>query len=86
MSTRGRFILPPPNTLRPAQTTVLDAIPGVGRGRRRALLRHFSSVAAIRSASDSEIAAVPGIGEALAARIGASLRGDSPGDLGRGDD
>jgi excinuclease ABC subunit C len=39
----------------------LDAIPGVGPTRRRALLKHFGSIDAIRAADVDAIAAVPGI-------------------------
>ncbi|MCC7013409.1 MAG: excinuclease ABC subunit UvrC [Planctomycetes bacterium] len=47
----------------------LDAIAGVGDQKRKALLRRFGSVAGVRQASVEEIAAVPGIGHELAARI-----------------
>ena len=48
----------------------LDEIPGVGPNRKREILRAFGSVAALRKASADEIAErVPGLGEALAARI-----------------
>ncbi|MCX7622536.1 MAG: excinuclease ABC subunit UvrC [Thermomicrobium sp.] len=47
----------------------LDDIPGIGPRRRRELLRRFGSVEGIRRASVEEIAAVPGIGRALAERI-----------------
>jgi excinuclease ABC subunit C len=47
----------------------LDAIPGVGPARRKALLAAFGSIERIRAASEAEIAAVPGIGEQLAAVI-----------------
>jgi excinuclease ABC subunit C len=47
----------------------LDAIPGVGPARRRALLAAFGSIEGIRAASEAEIAAVPGIGEQLAVVI-----------------
>ncbi|CAG0926351.1 UvrABC system protein C [Thermoflexales bacterium] len=39
----------------------LDDIPGVGPTRRKALLRHFGSLDAIRVASVEELAAVPGV-------------------------
>ncbi len=42
---------------------------GVGPARKRALLRVFGSSRGLRSASVEEIAAVPGIGPAMAARI-----------------
>lgn len=51
----------------------LDAVSGVGPVRRRALLKHFGSLDAIREASAEQIAAVPGIGPELAATIKAEL-------------
>ncbi|MFO1538863.1 MAG: helix-hairpin-helix domain-containing protein, partial [Chloroflexota bacterium] len=57
-----------------AQTrSVLDGIPGVGPARRRALLRTFGSAAGVRAATTAEIAAVDGVGPALAERIRAWL-------------
>jgi excinuclease ABC subunit C len=47
-------------------SSVLEDIPGVGPGRRRTLLRHFGSVKALKAATEDEIAAVQGIGAALA--------------------
>jgi excinuclease ABC subunit C len=47
----------------------LDDIPGVGRSRRRALLRHFGSLSRVRAASTADLAAVPGIGRELAERL-----------------
>jgi excinuclease ABC subunit C len=49
--------------------STLDAIPGVGPRRRRALLRRFGSVRRVREASTEALAAVPGITVTLAARI-----------------
>lgn len=43
----------------------LDAIPGIGPVKRRALLKHFGSIEAIRAASLEELKQVPGISEAL---------------------
>jgi excinuclease ABC subunit C len=54
--------------------SALDAIPGIGRERRKRLLRHFGSVEAIRRASIDEIAAVPGIPRALGERVLRALR------------
>ena len=56
-----------------ALRSTLDGIPGVGPARRRALLRHFGSVRAIRAASVEALASVAGIGPALAAQIAAHL-------------
>jgi excinuclease ABC subunit C len=53
--------------------SALDELPGVGPARKRALLKAFGSVRRIREASAEEIAAVPGIGPALADRILAGL-------------
>jgi excinuclease ABC subunit C len=39
----------------------LDAVPGIGPARRKALLKHFGSLDAIRQASIEELAAVPGM-------------------------
>ena len=53
-----------------AQTrSALDDLPGVGPARKRALLRVFGSTKVLKGASVEEIAAVPGIGPAMAARI-----------------
>ena len=49
---------------RPSQKSLrsqLDEVPGVGPTRKKALLRHFGSVKAIRGASLEELAAVPGM-------------------------
>jgi excinuclease ABC subunit C len=51
----------------------LDALPGVGPARRKALLAAFGSLAGVRRASPAEIARVRGIGPAWAARIHAAL-------------
>jgi excinuclease ABC subunit C len=50
-------------------TSELDAIPGVGPGRRRLLLRHFGSLGAVRAASVDELAAVPGIPRRVAEAV-----------------
>lgn len=47
----------------------LDAIPGIGPARRRALLKHFGSLEAIRQASLEELAAVPGMTRAAAQAV-----------------
>jgi len=49
--------------------SALDSIPGIGPGRKRALLRQFGSVKAIREASASELATVKGITRSLAEKI-----------------
>ena len=52
-----------------ATKSALDDLAGVGPARKRALLRVFGSSRGLKSASVDEIAAVPGIGPALAQRI-----------------
>lgn len=58
---------------RAATRSALDDLPGVGPARKRALLRVFGTSRALRKASVEEMAAVPGIGRALAERIRAHL-------------
>ncbi len=50
-----------------------DDLPGVGPRRRGALLRVFGSIKRVREAPVEQIAAVPGIGPALAQKIKAAL-------------
>ncbi len=52
---------------------LLDEVPGIGKARRVALLRHFGSVSALRDATPEALAEAPGMGPALAARIHAAL-------------
>ncbi|HEY6796285.1 MAG TPA: excinuclease ABC subunit UvrC [Kineosporiaceae bacterium] len=53
--------------------SVLDAVPGLGPTRKKALLRAFGSVKRLRSAHADEIASVQGIGPALAGAVVAAL-------------
>jgi excinuclease ABC subunit C len=55
--------------------SALDAVPGLGPARQKALLRRFGSVKRVREASEDELAQVEGIGPALAARVATGLRG-----------
>jgi excinuclease ABC subunit C len=55
--------------------SLLDEVPGVGPSRKRALLRRFGSVRAMREADTPEIAAVAGVGPGLAEKIKAALSG-----------
>ncbi len=55
-------------------TSELLEIPGVGPLRRTRLLERFGSLAAVRTASTAEIAAVPGFSLTLAERILGALR------------
>lgn len=57
--------------------SALDAIPGLGETRRKALVTHFGSVARLRRASIDEITAVPGIGSATAAAVLEALNVES---------
>jgi excinuclease ABC subunit C len=53
--------------------SALDAIPGLGATRRKALLTHFGSLKRLAAATPEEIAAVPGIGPRTAEAIAAAL-------------
>ncbi|WP_278865996.1 excinuclease ABC subunit UvrC [Varibaculum cambriense] len=53
--------------------SVLDAVPGLGPVRQKALLKHFGSLKRLRGAEVSEIAEVEGIGEVMAKQIFDSL-------------
>ena len=54
-------------------SSTLDAVPGLGETRRKALLRHFGSVRRLREASVAEVTEVPGIGRRTAEAIVAAL-------------
>jgi excinuclease ABC subunit C len=55
----------------------LEEVPGVGEARKKALLRHFGSLKRVREASLEELAAVEGVGRAVAERVHAFLHGDA---------
>lgn len=61
----------------------LEQIPGVGSGRRKALLKHFGSVKGVRGATIEQLAEADGLGPAVAERIHAFLHGQTAED---GDD
>jgi excinuclease ABC subunit C len=42
-------------------TSILEELPGIGPGKRRALLKHLGSLRAVREASEAALAAVPGV-------------------------
>jgi excinuclease ABC subunit C len=50
-------------------SSVLEGIADIGPARRRLLLKHFGSVARVKKATVEDLQKVPGIGQALAARI-----------------
>jgi excinuclease ABC subunit C len=60
---------------RRAVRSMLDEVEGVGPARKRALLRRFGSLKAMREASTEELAAVAGVGLALADRIKRAISG-----------
>ena len=58
---------------RRVRRSALDAVPGVGPKRKRALLRAFGSVRALRAAPVEEIAATEGVGRRLAEAVKRAL-------------
>jgi excinuclease ABC subunit C len=58
--------------------SVLEDVPGIGEKRRKALLRHFGSLKALRAASLDELRALPGLPAALAERLHAALHQQKP--------
>ncbi len=56
-----------------ATASELDALPGVGPARRKALLKHFGSLKALRQATVEQVAAVPGMGQRSAEKLLAAL-------------
>ena len=66
-----------------ALRSVLDDIPGIGATRKRALLKRFGSVARMRSASVDELAAVAGVGPAVARTVHEHLHRLEPATTGR---
>lgn len=59
-------------------TSKLDKVPGVGDQRKQALLAAFGSVQGVRQAAEADVAAVPGIGAALARKIALVLGSKGP--------
>jgi excinuclease ABC subunit C len=58
------------------QGSELDAVPGLGPAKRKALLAHFRTVKAIKAADEAELRSVDGIGPALAAAIAGHFASD----------
>jgi len=52
-----------------AMTSALDAVPGIGPKRKRALLRKFGSVRSIKDATVADLAGVDGMNTKLAAKV-----------------
>jgi excinuclease ABC subunit C len=75
-----RFAITHHKKLRTRQTlfSALDAIPGIGGARKRALLRAFGSVKRIEEATLEELLKVPSLNEKTAREILQSLRASSP--------
>jgi excinuclease ABC subunit C len=53
--------------------SALEEVPGIGPGRRRALLRRFGSVAGVRRATDEDLLTVAGVSPTLVAALRAHL-------------
>ncbi|MGB7054681.1 MAG: excinuclease ABC subunit UvrC, partial [bacterium] len=70
-----RFAISYHRKLRGKQITksVLDKIKGIGKLRKNEILKYFGSIEALRKASETEIAKVPGIGRKTAKLIYESL-------------
>jgi excinuclease ABC subunit C len=56
------------------RASALDAVPGLGEAKRRALLKAFGSVKRLREAAIEDLVAVPGIGPKLAETVMTHLR------------
>jgi excinuclease ABC subunit C len=72
-----RFAIGTHRTRRAADITrsALDEVPGIGAGRKRALLHHFGSARAVAMATIEDIKSVAGISDALAQKIHDHFRG-----------
>ncbi|HSN16379.1 MAG TPA: helix-hairpin-helix domain-containing protein, partial [Anaeromyxobacteraceae bacterium] len=58
--------------------SVLEEIPGIGEGRKKALLRHFGSLRRVKEATAEEIAEVEGFGAKQAAAVHEFFRAAGP--------
>jgi excinuclease ABC subunit C len=59
--------------------SVLESIPGVGEGRKKALLRHFGALKRVREATVEELAGVEGFGERQARAVFDFFHGEQAG-------
>jgi len=50
-------------------SSILEELPGIGPGKRAALLKHLGSLKAVREADEARLAAVPGISSRDAALL-----------------
>jgi Fanconi anemia group M protein len=66
LSLRGGYR---PRRLQSQQLYILQGLPGIGPELAKRLLDHFHSVAAVMTAAETELTAVPGIGQAKARQI-----------------
>ena len=57
--------------------SALDNVAGLGDVRRKALIRHFGSVSALRKADVEQVLAVPGLGRRTAEAVVAALAGSA---------
>lgn len=77
-----RFVITYQRKLRPGvKGSTLLAIPGIGEKRRKALLKHFGSIAAMRRATVEELTAVESMNHAAAEALYFSLHEDVKEDL-----
>lgn len=58
--------------------SVLDEVPGIGPTRKKQILRHFGSLAALKAASVEAIAEVPGLNPAMAGAVYHFLHTQAP--------
>lgn len=62
--------------LKTRKRSILDQIPGVGAEKRKRLLLYFGGLQELKKCSKTDLARVPGIGDALAKRIYEHLHGE----------
>jgi excinuclease ABC subunit C len=55
--------------------SILDTVPGIGKQRKKMLLKHFGSIQKIRAAPLEELSRLPGINDKIARSIKAKLAG-----------
>lgn len=61
---------------REARLSTLDEIPGIGPQKKKALLKYFGSLKAMKEASQAELCQVRGVTPALAAKVKSHLAGE----------